>query len=122
LAGVGMVDSAPPLFAAVLLFSVGSVLVRPSEQTVAAGLADPAALGSYFGVAALSLAVGGGLGNLVGGLLYDAGVDLGLPALPWLIFAAVGFASAAGLRATLLHPRGDAARTPASRRATRAAD
>ena len=123
LAGVGAVDRTAPLFAAVLLFSVGSVLVRPSEQTVAAGLADPAALGSYFGVAALSLAVGGGLGNLVGGLLYDAGVDLGLPALPWLIFAAVGFASAAGLRVTLLQPHGDAAdRTPVPRRASRAAD
>lgn len=103
--GLGAVAAAPdtPAFlAAVFLFSVGAVLVRPSEQTVAADLADPAALGSYFGVAALALAVGGGLGNFAGGALYDLGQRLDRPALPWLLFAAVGLAAAAGLRATLV--------------------
>jgi DHA1 family multidrug resistance protein-like MFS transporter len=96
-------DTASLLFA-VLIYSLGVVLARPCEQTVSAGLANPMALGSYFGVAALAVAFGGGLGNFAGGLLYDVGARLGLPALPWLIFAAIGLVAAAGLWWTLLGP------------------
>jgi MFS transporter, DHA1 family, multidrug resistance protein len=90
------------LLLAVVVYSLGIVLARPSEQTVAAGLANPVALGSYFGVAALAVAFGGGLGSYAGGLLYDLGRSLGLQALPWLIFALVGLIAAAGLSWTLL--------------------
>jgi DHA1 family multidrug resistance protein-like MFS transporter len=71
------------------------------EQTVAASLADRRALGSYFGVAALSIAIGGGLGNVAGGYLYDLGQGAGWPALPWVVCALVGFASAAGLHISM---------------------
>jgi DHA1 family multidrug resistance protein-like MFS transporter len=90
------------LLLAVVVYSLGIVLARPTEQTVAAGLANPIALGSYFGVAALSVAFGGGLGSYAGGLLYDLGERLGLPALPWVVFAMVGLIAAAGLWWTLL--------------------
>lgn len=103
--GIGFAGGLAPLLLAVLVFSVGTVVVRPSEQTVAAGLANPAALGSYFGVASLSVAVGGGFGNVAGGLLYDFGVRRGQPALPWAVFALVGFLAAAGL-AVALRPHG----------------
>lgn len=93
------------LLIAVLIYSIGIVLARPSDQTVAAGLANPAALGSYFGVAALAVAFGGGLGNFAGGVLYDFGTRLGMPALPWVIFAAIGLIAAAGLWWTLLAAR-----------------
>jgi hypothetical protein len=73
------------LLACVACFSLGALLVAPSQQTVTAELANPAALGSYFGVAALALALGGGLGNLAGGALYGLGRQLGAPALPWLV-------------------------------------
>jgi DHA1 family multidrug resistance protein-like MFS transporter len=86
----------------VVVYSLGIVLARPSEQTVAAGLANPVALGSYFGVAALAVAFGGGLGSYAGGLLYDLGRSQGLPTLPWLIFATIGLIAAAGLWWTLL--------------------
>ena len=86
------------------VYSLGIVLARPTEQTVASGLVNPVALGSYFGVASLAVAFGGGLGNYAGGVLYDLGEHLGLPALPWLIFAAIGLISAAGLWWTLLGP------------------
>ncbi|MDF3018459.1 MAG: major facilitator superfamily 1, partial [Thermomicrobiales bacterium] len=55
-----------------------------------------------FGVAALAVAFGGGLGSYAGGLLYDLGRGLELPALPWLIFAMIGLIAAAGLSWTLL--------------------
>ncbi len=93
------------LLAAVVVYSLGIVLARPTEQVVASGLVNPIALGSYFGVASLAVAFGGGLGNYAGGVLYDVGDRLDMPALPWLIFAAVGLVSASGLWWTLLGPR-----------------
>jgi DHA1 family multidrug resistance protein-like MFS transporter len=98
---IGFSRDTPSLLLAVAVYSLGIVLARPSEQTVAAGLANRAALGSYFGVAALAVAFGGGLGNYLGGVLYDLGGRLDLPALPWLIFAAIGLVAAAGLWWTL---------------------
>lgn len=95
---VGLATGVAGVLVAAAVFSVGSVLARPGEQTVTADLADPAARGSYFGVAALSLAVGGGLGNVLGGVIYDAGQRSGMPALPWLVFCLVGLAAAAGFR------------------------
>ena len=96
LATVGLVPAIGPLLAGVAIFAVGSVLAQPSLQTVTASLANPAAMGAFFGVGMYALAVGGGLGNVLGGYLYGVGQRLDLPALPWLVFAAVGFATAAG--------------------------
>lgn len=95
--GVALATGVPGLLACVALISCGVLLAFPSQQTVTANLANPASLGSYFGVNALALAIGGGLGNLSGGLLYDAGRRLGAPDLPWAVFLAVGLLTAAGL-------------------------
>lgn len=114
LLGIGFAPGLPFMLAAVFLFASGTTLVRPSEQTVTAGLANPAALGSYFGVAALSIAVGGGLGNVAGGFLYDRGRELNHPELPWVACALVGFATAAGLwRSMKPAARADPAHGPA---------
>ena len=104
LALIGFARDTISLLLAVVVYSMGLVLSRPSEQTVAAGLANPVALGSYFGVAALAVAFGGGLGSYAGGLLYDLGSRLGLPSLPWLVFATIGLIAASGLWWTLLGP------------------
>jgi DHA1 family multidrug resistance protein-like MFS transporter len=50
----------------------------------------------------LAVAFGGGLGNVAGGVLFDVGRRLETPALPWLIFAAIGLIAAGGLWWTLL--------------------
>jgi DHA1 family multidrug resistance protein-like MFS transporter len=115
---IGVARDTISLLFAVVVYSLGIVLVRPIEQTVAAGLANPIALGSYFGVAALAVAFGGGLGSYAGGLLYDLGRSLGLPTLPWLIFATVGLIAAAGLWWTLLGS-GTPAGSPAKLRSER---
>ena len=81
----------------VALFSLGSMLVQPVHQSLTADMADPSAVGSYFGFNALALAFGGGIGNFAGGWLYDVAARISQPALPWLIFAAVGAIVAAGL-------------------------
>lgn len=84
-------------YVALFFFSVGSILATPSNQTVIAGMADDRARGAYFGFGALAMAFGGGMGHFLGGTLIDVAVSRQMAALPWLIFAAVGLISAAGL-------------------------
>jgi DHA1 family multidrug resistance protein-like MFS transporter len=107
LGAIALVQSTPLLLAAVALYVCGSLLAMPSQQTASAELANPMALGAYFGVGALSLAVGGGIGNLAGGYLYDLGQSLEWPALPWIIFWIIGLATGLGL--FWLHHRRQAA-------------
>jgi DHA1 family multidrug resistance protein-like MFS transporter len=97
LGNVALAHSVPALLLCVACFSAGALLATPSQQTVTAGLANPAALGSYFGVNSLALALGGGLGNLSGGVLYGLGQQLNTPAIPWLIFCAIGGGATLGL-------------------------
>lgn len=97
LGSIALAGSVPALMACVVLYSLGGLCAAPMQQTVAAELADPRALGSYFGVNSLALALGGGLGNLSGGLLYDLSKQMGFHELSWLVFCVVGLASATGL-------------------------
>ena len=97
LGSIALADSIPALMACVVLYALGGLFASPMQQTVAAELADPRALGSYFGVNSLALALGGGLGNLSGGVLYDLGKQYAFPELSWLVFCAVGLAAATGL-------------------------
>jgi DHA1 family multidrug resistance protein-like MFS transporter len=99
LASVAFAHTIVALLLSTAVFAVGRLLASPSQQTVAASLANPAARGSYFGVNALALALGGGTGNIVGGILYTYAEQTHQPALPWLLFAAIGALSAAGLAA-----------------------
>jgi len=101
LGAIALATDVPGLLSCVVLFAAGALLASPSQQTVTAALANPAALGSCFGISSLALAFGGGLGNLSGGILYDMGKQLALPALPWLVFLMVGLCSAGGLTLTL---------------------
>ena len=97
LGAVAIAGSLPALLVCVSIFTIGTLLATPTQQTVAAALADQRALGSYFGVNALALAFGGSLGHVTGGLLTDAARRIGAPAMPWLTFALIGLASAIGL-------------------------
>ena len=95
--GVALARDVPLLLACVVGISTGVLLATPSQQTMTANLAHPAALGSYFGVNSLAVALGSGLGSFGGGLFYDLGRQFAFPALPWLAFGAVGLAAAGGL-------------------------
>lgn len=97
LGAVAFADNIPMLLGCMGLYIIGQLLGMPSQQTATADLADPAKLGSYFGVGALALAVGGGIGNYAGGALYDLGQSLDWPALPWIVFCAVGLITGSGL-------------------------
>lgn len=98
---IALVDSYAGLLACVAGYAVGAVMTRPTQQTLIAELADARALGTFLGVSSLSLAVGGGLGNIAGGWLMDVAAASQRPWLPWATFCAVGLLSAWGLhRAT----------------------
>lgn len=94
LLAVGLAGNIAGVLIAAAIFSLGAVMARPGQETVTANLADPAARGTYFGVAALSLAIGGGLGNYLGGMIYDVGQG-GTSQLPWLVYAGVAFVTSA---------------------------
>ena len=85
------------LVGSIVVFSLGMLIVSPMQQGVLASLANPAALGSYFGVSSLSLAFGGALGSWGGGVLYGFAQQHALPMLPWFEFAAVGILATTGL-------------------------
>ncbi|QQQ01677.1 MFS transporter [Lysobacter enzymogenes] len=89
------------LLACVAGYALGAVMTRPTQQTLIAGLADARALGTFLGVSSLSLAVGGGLGNIAGGWLMDVAAATQRPWLPWAVFCAVGLSSALGLHLAL---------------------
>ena len=107
MAGLALLPGAlaPWVSLAVLLFALplvvytlGDLLVQPTIAAITSDMARPEALGSYFGFSSLGLAVGGGLGNALGGVLFDQAVALGLPAAPWLAFALVAASLAVAFR------------------------
>lgn len=98
---VAFAGSYAGLLACVAGYAIGAVMTRPTQQTLIAGLADARALGTFLGVSSLSLAVGGGLGNIAGGWLVDVAAATQRPWLPWATFCAAGLLSAAGLHRAL---------------------
>jgi DHA1 family multidrug resistance protein-like MFS transporter len=97
---IGFVADFAGFLVCVAGFSIGALMTRPTQQTLIAGLADPRALGTFLGVSSLSLAVGGGIGNVAGGWLIDLSAARQWPWLPWSVFCLVGLLSAAGLHWT----------------------
>jgi DHA1 family multidrug resistance protein-like MFS transporter len=97
LGSVGWAKVMPQIYISVFFFALGTVLVMPNSYTVTASLANPAARGAYFGVSSLALALGGGFGHIVGGMLMDWATRFNQPTLPWLTFALIGTASLIGL-------------------------
>ncbi len=82
----------------VFLYSLGDLLIQPTVQAVTGDLARPDALGSYFGFASFGLAVGGGLGNALGGVLFDQAIAAGMPAAPWFLYGGLAVVLAAAFR------------------------
>jgi DHA1 family multidrug resistance protein-like MFS transporter len=99
-AGVGsiaLVQTFPAMLVSIAVFSIGNLIALANQNTVIAYLAHPDARGSYFGVSALALAFGGGLGNFLGSLLYGASTTWETPAMPWAVIGSVGLSAAVGL-------------------------
>lgn len=88
LAGIGLSSMAFAhdmtfLVGCVVIYSLGRLVVEPMAYSVTLQYATADTMGSYFGFTSLALAIGGVLGNLVGGWLFDLGNQSGLPGLLW---------------------------------------
>ncbi|NVD37501.1 MFS transporter [Ensifer sp. HO-A22] len=96
------------LVASMILFTIGEVLVVPSEYVLVDGISDAGNRGTYFGAHSLS-SVGNFLGPLIGGLALGAIGGAGM----FLLFAL--FSAASALLFAIGHsmppPRPQAART-----------
>jgi MFS transporter, DHA1 family, multidrug resistance protein len=64
--------------------SVGSMMLLPSFQSYVANIAPKESLAAYFGFSNMAMAIGGSLGNLLGGMLNDYFADLNQPQYFWL--------------------------------------
>lgn len=98
LALVGFSANILGILVAAAVFSLGAIMARPGQETVIANLAHPEARGAYFGIGGLSLAIGGSLGFLFGGIAYDYGKQHDLQVATWLLFFAIGTVTAILLR------------------------
>lgn len=91
LMAAGFAGDLVSLYAAVIVFTLGEVLAMPAIDAVIAEIAPERALGSYYGLSSLAWAVGGALGNTLGGWLSQQGHQ---GALPWMCFMVLGAAVA----------------------------
>ncbi len=91
--------SFPGWVVAICLYSLGNMIMSPAINALTAQLAPASKLGSYFGFASLAVALGGGLGSVLGGGLYDAAVARHAPGQVWLVFAALAVAVGVGISA-----------------------
>lgn len=95
--GVALAGTIEALLGCVAIFALGALLTRPTQQTLIAAMSDARALGTFIGVSALALAIGGGAGNVLGGWLIDVAARWEWSALPWIVFCLVGVSSGLGL-------------------------
>ena len=89
---VALVRGFGGLLGAVLVFVLGEMFLMPVTDTAVSLLAQPGAVGSYFGVASFAWGLGETAGNLAGGALMEYALGSGLVRLPWAVYGAVGAA------------------------------
>jgi MFS transporter, DHA1 family, multidrug resistance protein len=90
----------------IVIATFGGLAVTPIMASVTAHIAPKGALAAFFGFSALSIGLGGALGQLLGGRIYDIQRALHLPWLMALFMASIGIALAVVLLRT---PAPDAA-------------
>lgn len=102
LSGAGMTlvfaTSLIPMFVlGIAIFAVGRMLIGPTINEVTAQLAPAGMYGAYFGFGALAIGVGAGLGQYLGGFLFDIATAAHQPALLWGPLVVIGVGCTAGL-------------------------
>ncbi|EGP1539294.1 multidrug efflux MFS transporter MdtH [Salmonella enterica] len=102
---IGMVGNLQQLFTLICAFYIGSVIAEPARETLSASLADARARGSYMGFSRLGLAIGGAIGYIGGGWLFDMGKALAQPELPWMMLGIIGFITFLALGWQFSHKR-----------------
>ncbi|PIE54455.1 MAG: MFS transporter [Dethiosulfovibrio peptidovorans] len=80
----------------VAVYTVGMLLARPNQQSMAINLAEKGTTGLYLGFNAMSFAVGSGGGAILGGFLFDMAQIHHTPLLPWAVFCIIGALAVVG--------------------------
>jgi MFS transporter, DHA1 family, multidrug resistance protein len=80
----------------VAVYSFGRLITEPVSAVVVTQYATDETLASYFGFGALALGIGGVIGNLMGGWLYDIGKATGNYSFCWWFFGGLGLVVVAG--------------------------
>lgn len=78
------------------IFTLGMILARPNQQSMAATLAPPGARGLYLGFHYLAFALGSGGGALIGGSLFDLTANSVYRAAPWCLYCFIGLLASFG--------------------------
>jgi MFS transporter, DHA1 family, multidrug resistance protein len=65
--------------------AIGSITLLPLFQSYIAYNSPKESLAAYFGFSNLAMAIGGSLGNLIGGMIYDYFVQIGQPEKFWIV-------------------------------------
>lgn len=94
------------------IFSLGTMIATPQIVDMVPRFAPKEHVGSYYGFNGYSLAIGGSVGQLVGGYIYDLGKVWQLGWLPWSICLVVGIVVAWNLHR--MEERGEQQITPSS--------
>lgn len=85
------------MVSAVVIMTLGGMLLRPNDYTMIVGMAPRDSIASYYGFSALAVAIGGSGGQFLGGRLLDVADATGTAWIPWLTFAVIGLVAAAGM-------------------------
>ncbi len=108
--GLAVVFWAPSFgwqIAGMVVTTIGTLAIAPITSAITAQVAPPRAIGAFFGFSALSIGLGGGVGQVLGGAIFDAQRHLHLP---WLMGV---FVIAIALVGTYALARTPAVQTPA---------
>ncbi len=97
LAAVALANNLAFLIGCVIIYSLGRMVVEPMSYTITSQYASDDTMASYFGFNSLAFAVGGIIGNLAGGWLFDLGNHSGFSGLCWIVFGLVGFGIVVGI-------------------------
>ncbi|MGG1660240.1 MDR family MFS transporter [Brevibacillus sp. NRS-1366] len=83
-------DSLWILLVDVFLYALGTMIAVPNLVDVVPRFAPKELVGAYYGFNGYSIAIGGSLGQVAGGWVYDMGLQLQAAWLPWTLCLAVG--------------------------------
>ena len=107
LASISLANGLIALLVSVACISASRVVIEPivnSSVARIAGRAGEGLLASYFGFSALSLAVGGAIGPVLGGWLFDQATNRNMPSLPWIALGTIGLTVTTALALFSLKP------------------
>jgi len=95
--GVALVLALVPVLGTTVLLSLATMIIYPFEMATVATFGGRHMVGTYYGLYSTLAGVGIALGNLLTGSALDLGMRVGLPSLPWLVLALIGFGCATAL-------------------------